>query len=628
MRRLAARAASAARAALAAPPLAAVRAFSAARVTSPVLLDPPAQWYPAARALKRRLILHVGPPNSGKTHAALQALCAAESGVFCAPLRLLAWEVASRVDAAGVPCSLLTGQERRLVPGGRHLACTTEMADVTQPVKVAVIDEIQLLGDASRGWAFTRALLGVPAEELHLCGDSAATALVCRLARDAGEEVEVREYSRLQPLRVLRKSVEDLTDVRKGDALVAFSRRAVHALRASVEELTPHRCCILYGGLPPTARAAQALAFNTPRSGYSVLASSDAIGMGLNLSIKRVVFSSLEKFDGESRRPLTPAEVKQIAGRAGRYGGRFAHGEVTTMRPEDLPALHLALAQPVEPLHMAGLFPPTEAILAAVAARPRGGLEGALHRLADAQPPARHYVQHMPDDVIALARLIAPFKLPPATALTLSLSPCDARDATTAAALVEFAATLADGDAVRIGTAIAPGALKPPRTQGELAVLEELFRTCDLYVWLAMRMPEEFVELELATALRDAAAAAVQEGLRVLARPPASLKRATERAQQGRAALRSALDAVVEAAAAAAAEAEAPARRGPDAWRDAEPRLRSDEWAAAEQQAAAPREEPDGAGAALAALPLPRLATAVKTAGRRGKHAAPAGHGA
>jgi hypothetical protein len=142
-------------------------------------------------------------------------------------------------------------------------------------------------------------------------------------------------------------------------------------------------------------------------------------------------------------------------------------------------------------------------------------------------------------------------------------------------------------------------------------VLEESFRTCDLYVWLAMRMPHEFVEIELATALRDAAAAAVQEGLRVLARPPASVKRATERAQQGRAALRSALDAVVEAAAAVAAEAQAPARRGPEAWRDAEPRLRADEWDAAEQ---APPP------------PLPRIAPAGKAG--RSKQAAPAGQSA
>jgi ATP-dependent RNA helicase SUPV3L1/SUV3 len=428
--------------------------------------------------MKRRLILHVGPPNSGKTHAALQALCAAESGVFCAPLRLLAWEVASRVDAAGVPCSLLTGQERRVVPGGRHTACTTEMADTTEPVKVAVIDEIQMLSDPTRGWAFTRALLGVPAEEVHLCGDPAATELVRRVAQDAGETVEVHEYSRLLPLKLLSKPLEDLADVRAGDALVAFSRRAVHALRASVEELTPHRCCILYGGLPPSARAAQALAFNTPRSGYSVLASSDAIGMGLNLSIRRVIFSSLEKFDGESRRPLTPAEVRQIAGRAGRYGGRFAQGEVTTMRAEDLPMLRWALEKPTEPLQRAGLFPPTEAILAAIASRPKGGLEGALHRLADAQPPASHYAQRTPDDVIALARLVAPFKLPPASALLLALSPCDARDATTAVALVEFAATLADGDAVRIGSAMTLSALKPPRTQGELAVRARPLTAC------------------------------------------------------------------------------------------------------------------------------------------------------
>jgi ATP-dependent RNA helicase SUPV3L1/SUV3 len=274
MRRLAARAAHAARAA-AATPEAAARSLSASAASwrgarlapSTPPLDAPVTWYPAARAARRRLILHVGPPNSGKTHAALAALVAAPSGTYCAPLRLLAWEAAERVAAAGTPCSLLTGQERRHVPGARHVACTVEMADLAQPVDVAVIDEIQLLSDATRGWAFTRALLGVPAREVHVCGDPAAAALVAALAADAGEAAEVVRYERLLPLSVARAPLADVRDVRAGDALVAFSRREVHALRAAVEDGSEQRCCILYGGLPPAVRAAQATQFNAPRSG-------------------------------------------------------------------------------------------------------------------------------------------------------------------------------------------------------------------------------------------------------------------------------------------------------------------------------------------------------------------------
>ena len=270
MRRLAARAASAARAAELWPLSRGVATSAAALRGAAPPLDPPAWWYPAARAARRRIILHVGPPNSGKTHAALAALVAANSGTYCAPLRLLAWEAAERVSAAGTPCSLLTGQERRTVAGAQHVACTVEMADLSQPVDVAVIDEVQLLCDARRGWAFTRALLGVPARELHLCGDPAAEHLVSCIAADAGEVVEVVRYARLLPLVAAKAPLAELRDVRGGDALVAFSRREVHALRAAVEQDSAERCCILYGGLPPAVRASQATQFNAPRSGCVV----------------------------------------------------------------------------------------------------------------------------------------------------------------------------------------------------------------------------------------------------------------------------------------------------------------------------------------------------------------------
>lgn len=44
--------------------------------------------------------------------------------MYCGPLRLLAWEVAEKLNVGGVVCNLLTGQERRELPGARHLACT------------------------------------------------------------------------------------------------------------------------------------------------------------------------------------------------------------------------------------------------------------------------------------------------------------------------------------------------------------------------------------------------------------------------------------------------------------------------------------------------------------------------
>jgi len=111
----------------------------------------PHRWYPAARAIApRRLIMHVGPTNSGKTYRALERLKEAASGVYLAPLRLLAWEVSERLSDGGVPCNLLTGQEREEREGARHVSCTVEMADPSSAIDVAVIDEAQMLGDADR----------------------------------------------------------------------------------------------------------------------------------------------------------------------------------------------------------------------------------------------------------------------------------------------------------------------------------------------------------------------------------------------------------------------------------------------------------------------------------------------
>ena len=100
---------------------------------------------------------------------------AAKSGVYCGPLKLLAVEVAKKSNERGTPCDLVTGEERRYAredgEPSSHVACTVEMTNVSQHFEVAVIDEIQMVKDQQRGWAWTRALLGVAADEIHVCGE-------------------------------------------------------------------------------------------------------------------------------------------------------------------------------------------------------------------------------------------------------------------------------------------------------------------------------------------------------------------------------------------------------------------------------------------------------------------------
>ncbi|XP_015685773.1 ATP-dependent RNA helicase SUPV3L1, mitochondrial-like, partial [Protobothrops mucrosquamatus] len=150
--------------------------------------------YPEARAVERKIVFHAGPTNSGKTYHAIQRYLKAESGVYCGPLKLLAHEIFQNSNDANVPCDLVTGEERVCIdPEGRaaaHVACTIEMCSVNTPYDVAVIDEIQMIRDPSRGWAWTRALLGLCAKEVHVCGEEAAINLVTELMYTTGEQVE------------------------------------------------------------------------------------------------------------------------------------------------------------------------------------------------------------------------------------------------------------------------------------------------------------------------------------------------------------------------------------------------------------------------------------------------------
>ena len=156
--------------------------------------------YQVARSLNRQIHFHLGPTNSGKTYQALLKLQAAESGVYLAPLRLLAMEIRDRLMEAGVPCNLITGEERQLIPGAKHTACTVEMMNPNQAVDVAIIDEIQMLQDEARGYAWTSALIGAPAKEVFVCGANSVTTPCIRAIEALGEKYDITHLERKTPL--------------------------------------------------------------------------------------------------------------------------------------------------------------------------------------------------------------------------------------------------------------------------------------------------------------------------------------------------------------------------------------------------------------------------------------------
>ncbi|MBQ9612444.1 MAG: helicase [Lachnospiraceae bacterium] len=273
--------------------------------------------YPRARAMRRHFILHVGPTNSGKTYDAMRRLARASSGVYLGPLRLLAYEQFENLNARGVPCSLITGEEQEIVNGAMITASTVEMANLQAYYEVAVIDEAQMITDTSRGGAWTNAILGICAEEVHVCCSPDAEELMLSIIRECKDEVNVIHHERKTPLMQDKAHFTFPVSVLKGDALIVFSRRSVHAVAATIRE-RGLRCSVIYGALPYDVRHEQARMFASGEN--DVVVATDAIGMGMNLPIKRVVFLETEKYDGYELRSLRTTEIKQIAGRAGRYG--------------------------------------------------------------------------------------------------------------------------------------------------------------------------------------------------------------------------------------------------------------------------------------------------------------------
>ena len=306
----------------------------------------PKDEYPEARAMKRHFVVHIGGTNTGKTYAGFQRLRQAETGVYLAPLRLLALEAQELLLDYGVACSLTTGEEEDIDPDDTHIAATAEKLELSHRYAVAVIDECQMISDPERGFAWTRAILGVLAPEVHLCAAPEAKNLLLRLIRSCGDSFEVVEHERKTPLICMNRVV-DYADLRPGDALITFSKVGVLSVAEDLRS-RGREPAIIYGALPYSTRRKQVEGFLNGDMEYVV--STDAIGMGLNLPIRRIIFMETEKFDGHERRELKPEEIQQIAGRAGRFG-MYEKGYVGAM--ENLSLIRAGLETVVPPLRSA-----------------------------------------------------------------------------------------------------------------------------------------------------------------------------------------------------------------------------------------------------------------------------------
>ncbi|MBV1861154.1 MAG: helicase [Nannocystaceae bacterium] len=262
----------------------------------------------------------LGPTNTGKTHRAIEQLLSHRTGMVGLPLRLLAREVYDRVTArvGEHQVALLTGEEKRIPKRPRYWICTVESMPLDLDVDFVCVDEIQLAAHRQRGHTFTNRLLNLRGtKETWFLGSDTMASVIEELVPTA----DIQRHPRFSKLTY--SGVLSVAALPPRTAVVAFSVAEVYELAEHLRQRHGGTAVVL-GALSPRARNAQVAMYESGEVEYMV--ATDAIGMGLNLDLDRVVFASTSKFDGRQSRPLHPSELGQIAGRAGRYtrDGTFA----------------------------------------------------------------------------------------------------------------------------------------------------------------------------------------------------------------------------------------------------------------------------------------------------------------
>jgi len=304
--------------------------------------------YPARR-LTRRWTALLGPTNSGKTHRSIEAMAAAEHGIYLSPLRLMALENQERIEAMGVPCSLVTGEEEIIREGATHFCCTVEefARFRHQHWDVVVIDEVQMMADSKRGWAWVDALVSAHTPQLMMTGPALIEPSLRTLCDLCEDKLVVQRTKRLSPVEVARHAAT-LERLEPGSLLVAFSRKLVLELKGMLES-AGKSVSVVYGALSPEVRREQARRFREGEA--DIMVATDAVGMGLNLPAHTLCFYTDEKFDGIQNRQLKVQEVKQIGGRAGRFGHHDS-GEITALDPQTLKSIRRLFNSPDAPVDL------------------------------------------------------------------------------------------------------------------------------------------------------------------------------------------------------------------------------------------------------------------------------------
>ncbi len=282
---------------------------------------------------ENKIIAVLGPTNTGKTYMAIEKMMEFNSGIFGLPLRLLAREVYDKcVQKLGVEnVALITGEEKIIPNSAKYFICTVESMPKDKVVDFVAVDEIQMCGDPERGHIFTDRLLNLRGEVLTMfLGSQIMKSIISQLL-DNVEFLNKERFSKLS-----YNGSKKISRLNRKSAIIAFSIEEVYAL-AELVRRQKGGSAVIMGSLSPKTRNSQVELYQSGDVDY--LVATDAIGMGINMDIEQINFSSLRKFDGKKRRRLRMTEISQIAGRAGRFknDGYFGiTGDCENLEPDEI----------------------------------------------------------------------------------------------------------------------------------------------------------------------------------------------------------------------------------------------------------------------------------------------------
>jgi ATP-dependent RNA helicase SUPV3L1/SUV3 len=299
---------------------------------------------PYGQTAGRSVIAVLGPTNTGKTHLAIERMLGHESGLIGLPLRLLAREVYDKIVARVGPAkvALITGEERIKPDNPRYWVSTVEAMPRELDVDFLAVDEIQLAADPERGHVFTERLFGAR-------GRSETLLLGASTMQDAIKDLlpGTNFVTRHRFSKLTYAGQKKITRLPRRSAIVAFSAAEVYQIAELVRRMRGGAAVVI-GALSPRTRNAQVELYQS--GDVDFLVATDAIGMGLNLDVDHVAFAGSRKFDGRSHRELSPGELSQIAGRAGRHMNDGTFGVTGDVEPFSAELVNRLEAHEFEPV--------------------------------------------------------------------------------------------------------------------------------------------------------------------------------------------------------------------------------------------------------------------------------------